>query len=245
MKQNTRKIEKEKKKLNKFIIIALQISLFLSSSAFAVENSLLNKELNYQNHINEVGINLLNSNKIDKKIVFTYNKGEYKKTPDDSTISKRQIIFYEDYFKYVENDDELAAFLAHQISRAVKSYSGEWGGFIASAQIKAAPKKYEIFADKRAVDYMVKAGYNPLGLITYINKSQTNGFLDKILFHNSPSKRQAIIYEYIYYNYPYYLKNNTYLTNKNYQNFLLTSSSNRALLKEKIKSGSKKELKYE
>ena len=125
MKQNTRKIEKEQKKLNKFIIIALQISLFLSSSAFAVENSLLNKELNYQNYINEVGINLLNSNKIDKKIVFTYNKGEYKKTPDDSTISKRQIIFYEDYFKYVENDDELAAFLAHQISRAVKSYSGE------------------------------------------------------------------------------------------------------------------------
>ena len=76
MKQNTRKIEKEQKKLNKFIIIALQISLFLSSSAFAVENSLLNKELNYQNYINEVGINLLNSNKIDKKIVFTYNKGE-------------------------------------------------------------------------------------------------------------------------------------------------------------------------
>ena len=93
MKQNTRKIEKEKKKLNKFIIIALQISLFLSSSAFAVENSLLNKELNYQNHINEVGINLLNSNKIDKRLYLLITKANTKKLRMILQFQKDRLFF--------------------------------------------------------------------------------------------------------------------------------------------------------
>lgn len=224
--------------------ILVLLLLLIGTCSFAADNSILNKELNYQNHINEIGVNLLNTNKINKKIIFTYNKGNYKKNLNDPAVTKHQIIFYESYFKYVENDDELAAFLAREISRAVKSYSGEWGGFVSSTQIKAAPKKYELFADKRAVDYMVKSGYNPVGLITYINKSATNGFLDKFV-HNSPTKRMSVIYEYIYYNYPYYLKNNEYVKNKNYQNFLLNTTSNRAILKEKIQSGSTKELKYE
>jgi len=233
--------------MKKFLgfIICLAFGLIFSNFVYANENLDIQKEVNYQKYINDIGINILNSNMINKRIVFSYNKGDYKKTINDPAISKRQIIFYEEYFKYVENDDELAAFLAEQISRAVKSYSGEWGGLVASAQIKAAPKKYEIFAEKRAVDYLVKAGYNPLGLITFINKSAPQGMFDKLLFHNSPSKRMAVVYEYIYYNYPYFLQNNTYITNKNYQNFLLNSTSNRKLLEEKIKTKSTKELKYE
>jgi len=227
--------------MKKILVLLLMLCAL---PACAVENISMYKEMNIQNHITEIGVTLLNANTIDKRVVFTYNKDEYKKTPNDPTITKRQIICYEEYFKYIGNDDELAGFLAQQLSRAIKSYSGHWGGLICSMQVKAAPKKYELFADKRAVDYMVKAGYNPLGLITFINKSATDGFVDKFC-HNKASKRMAIIYEYIYFNYPYFLKNNTYLTNLNYQNFLLNSASNRALLKEKVISGSNKELKYE
>jgi len=227
----------------KKILVSL-VLLFFGNVVFAVDEAILEKELTNQAKINEIGVNLLNANGIDKKIVFTYNKAEKKKTLNDSTLTKRQIIFYEEYFKHTENDDEIAAFLAREISRAVKSYSGEWGGFVSATQVKASPKKYEIFADKRAVNYMVKAGYNPLALITFINKTKTDGFFDGIT-HNSPTKRMAVIYEYIYFNYPYYLKNNDYLRNKNYQNFLLTTTYNRQLLKDKIKTGSKKELKYE
>lgn len=229
------------------IVFVFLFMVLFSSAAFANENeinSILNKELNYQRYINEIGINILNANAINNKIIFTYNKDEYKKTINDPAITKRQIVFYDEYFKYVDNDDEMAAFLSHEISRAVKSFSNEWGGFVSSIHVKAAPKKYEVFADKRAVDYMVKAGYNPLGLITFLNKTQINGLLGNV-FHNTSTKRQAIVYEYIYYNYPYYLKNNTYLENKNYQNFLLNSRENRELLHQKIKSGSKEELKYE
>lgn len=229
--------------MKRFIILLALV--FCPTAVWAVDDVSLLQEQSIQKRINDIGVKILNNNKIDKKIVFTYNKGEYKKTLNDPAITKRQIIFYEEYFKYIENDDELAAFLASQISRAVKSYSGEWGGFVSSSQIKIAPKKFEIIADKRAVDYMVKAGYNPIGLITFLNKSEPQGMFDKLLFHNKSSKRVAIVYEYIYMNYPYYLKNNVYLNTPNYQNFLLNSVTNRALLQEKIKTKSTKQVKYE
>ena len=69
--------------------------------------------------------------------------------------------------------------------------------------------------------------------------------LDKLIFHNPPTRRMAIVYEYIYNNYPYYLANNPYINNINYQNFLLNSVENRAKLKEKIQTGSTKRIKYD
>ncbi len=216
----------------------------LSLPAKAYDNEAIKEEIVYQQHINNVGTHILNTNMINKKIVFVYDKDDKKNLLNDPTLTKRQIIFYNKYFKHVESNDELAAFLAREISLAVKSYSGEWGGIVSSAQVKAASKKYEIFADKRAVDYIVKAGYNPLGLITLINKTEPNGILGKIR-HNTPSKRMATIYEYIYFNYPEFIENNSYISNIHYQNFLLSSSYNRSLLKEKIRTNSKEELKYE
>ena len=53
------------------------------------------------------------------------------------------------------------------------------------------------------------------------------------------------IYEYITYKYPEILTNNEYLNNKHYQNFLLTSVSNRGKLEEKIRTKSTKAIKYE
>ena len=92
---------------------------------------------------------------------------------------------------------------------------------------------------------MVNAGYNPVALITYIQKTSPQRRFDAISNHNLTSKRLAIIYEYIYVKYPYYLKNNEYIDNENYQNFLLTSRDNRRLLQEKIMTGSGERLKYE
>ena len=37
-------------------------------------------------------------------------------------------------------------------------------------QLKSAPKKYQILYDKLGVDLMVEAGYNPVAMITYLNK---------------------------------------------------------------------------
>lgn len=204
------------------------------------------REQTIQSRVNDIGSKLLNSNKIEQRIVFVYNEKEKESllTIDPSVMS-RQVVLYDGYYKYTQNDDELAAYLARGILTAMKSYHGFFKGYLSALQIKAAPKKFEIVADKRAVDFMVNAGYNPLGLITFIQKSCPQKRFDTISTKNLTSRRLAIVYEYIYTKYPYFLKNNTYLENEHYQNFLLTSQENRRLLLQKIKSQSNEELKYD
>ena len=92
---------------------------------------------------------------------------------------------------------------------------------------------------------MVKAGYNPIALITFINKAFPQHYQDVISNKNLTSKRLAVIYEYIYTKYPYYLANNEYFENPHYQNFLLNSAYNRKLLETKVKNKSRENLKYE
>lgn len=227
----------------KKIITASILSIFLSLPAFAQN---LEAENKIQTRIDTVGVNLLNANKIGKRIVFAYDNSAKKKfLAEDKTISKRQIVVYENTYKYIETDDELAAMLAREISIAVKSFNGMWGGTIDSLEVAAAPKKAEIVADKRAVDYLVKAGYNPLAVIVFIHKTCPQKRFDLIGRHNLTSKRLARVYEYITYKYPEYLQDNEYINNEYYQNFLLTSVGNRKMLEEKVITGSKKELKYE
>lgn len=206
----------------------------------------IEKEQSIQSRVNDIGSKLLNSNKIENRIVFVYDKNKKENLLTiDPTVTSREVVLYDEYYKFTQNDDELAAYLARGILTAMKSYDGFFNGYLTALQIKAAPKKFEIVADKRAVDFMVNAGYNPLGLITFIQKSCPQKRFDTISTKNLASKRLAIIYEYIYTKYPYFLANNTYLTNEHYQNFLLTSLENRRMLQEKIKTKSKKELKYE
>lgn len=229
------------------LLLAVFILLITSTQVFATEMlDALEKTNEIQTRIDRVATDLLNYNKIPRRIVFVYNNAEKKKALSfDKTITQRQVILYDGLYTSIQTDDELAAAMAREISVAVKSYDGAWGGVIDSLQVAMGSKKFETVADKRAVDYMVKAGYNPLALIVLINKTCPQKRNDFISRHNLTSKRLARIYEYITYKYPSYLENNEYINNKYYQNFLLTSIENRKLLDEKIKTGSKKDLKYE
>lgn len=231
----------------KKVVITLCLILFFSniSNANTIENGLIQAN-KIQTNINNIGANLLNSNKIDKRIVFTYNEDTKNKILKEyDLLSKRQVIVFGEAYKSAENDDEIAVILAREISGAVKSYDGVWGGRIDAIQVALGSKKFEVVADKRAVDYMVNAGYDPLAVITYITKTCPQKRNTLFSRANSVSKRLAIIYEYITYKYPEYLNSSKYLDNKYYQNFLLTSIDNRKLLEEKIKNNSNKELKYE
>ena len=227
--------------------VILLFALFLTPlCAYALEEADLISYQSIQQRIDDIGSKLLNSNKIEYRVVFVCTEQDKKaKLKVEKSLTDRQVVLYQNDYKFIDSDDEMAAFLARGILYAMKSYRGAFNGYLSALQIKAAPKKFEIVADKRAVDFMVKAGYNPLGLITYIQKSEPQKRFDKIATKNLASKRTAIIYEYIYTKYPYYLQNNEYITNEHYQNFLLTSESNRQLLLQKVKSASKKELDYE
>ncbi len=228
-----------------YILICL---LFLIQPSIAEDNldEFIAAENSIQTRIDMVGTNLLNFNKIPKRVVFVYNKKDKKNLISiDKNLTSRQVVIYDGLYKSVQTDDELAAMLAREIAVVIKSYSGIWGGTIDSIQVALGSKKFEIVADKRAVDYMVNAGYNPLALIVFINKTCPQKRFDKFSRHNLTSKRLARIYEYITYKYPKYLENNEYVDNQYYQNFLLNSISNRRKLEEKIKSGSTEEIDYE
>ena len=230
----------------KNFIAGILCLFMLTSAAFAVSDEQIIKEQSIQNRINETGTQILNANKIGGRIIFVYDK-DAKDTllKMDTTVTSRQIVMFREYYKFISDDNELAAYLAREISNAQRTFDGIGNGWLTAVQIKAAPKKFEMVADKRAVDYMVKAGYNPLALITFINKAFPQHYQYLISNKNLTSKRLAHIYEYIYTKYPYFITNNEYLQNPYYQNFLLNSVENRRLLEEKIKSGSKEKLKYE
>ncbi len=222
-----------------FVLLSIVLFADYSYADITAENRV-------QSRIDSVGVNILNKNRIQKRIVFTYNKEAKKKLlSTDKTLLKRQIVVYDGLYQSVQTDDELAAMLSREISFAVKSYSGAWGGRLDSLEVIAGSKKFETTADKRAVDYMVNAGYNPLALIVYINKTCPQKRSDFISRHNLTSKRLAAIYEYLTYKYPQYLENNEYISNKYYQNFLLNSIENRKKLEEKIRTKSAKAIRYE
>ncbi len=231
--------------MKKILIIIVSMLFIFSSKVYAVQEAqIILNDMNIQNRISEIGLKLLNANKIDKRIVFAYTKDD-KLIKGEPSLTKRQIVIYKEGLKYVTDDNELAGMLSREICKALESYLGPVRGFVGSAQIKAAPKKYEIFFDKRAVDLMVMAGYNPIGLITYINKSAPQKRYDIFSSHNLTSKRLAYIYEYIYTKYPIFLKENEYINTQAYQNFLLTSMENRKKFQDKTEKGYKNELKYE
>ena len=227
----------------KKIILLLLILLVLP--VFAQDEN-LEKENKIQTRINNIGTKILNANKIEQRVTFVYDEnGKKCILKEDRTITKRQVVVFGNAYKNIESDDELAAYISREIPAAVRSYDGLGNGWLSSIKMKAAPKKYELVFDKLAVDYMVKAGYNPLGLITYIQKTYPQTRQDTISNHNLTSKRLAYIYERIYTQYPSFLVNNAYLKNEYYQNFLLTSLENRKKVAEKSQNPSIKGLKYE
>lgn len=227
-------------------IITLLALLLCTTPVFAATNSNIAKETEIQTRIDSVAVKLLNHNKITKRIIFTYDKKAKKKAlSTDKALTKRQVIIYDGLYQHVQTDDELAAMLAREISIAMKSYDGSFGGWVDSAQVALGSKKFETVSDKRAVDYLVNAGYNPLAVIVFINKTCPQKRHDTFSRHNLTSKRLARVYEYITYKYPQYLENNEYINNEYYQNFLLTSVENRKKLAEKIKAKATKDIDYE
>ena len=181
--------------------------------------------------INLVGSKILNANKIPNRVNFVLARGNY--TLNAATYySTKTVKIYTGLFNYIDNDDELAAILSHEIAHDMDFYDG-FGKLIV---MKFNSKAYEYKADEIGIDYMVKAGYNPIAMITIMNKIGGESIFDWGTFTSHPKTSSRLMkdYEYIYKKYPEYLVNNKYKDNPFYQNFLLTSKENRAKFQKKI-----------
>lgn len=228
----------------KRIIGILFVLCAISCKMCYADNVVIEKEQFMQKKLDEIGFMVLNANALDKRIVFSY-KEKRKKTILTPENYKRQIIVTTDDIMHASNEDELASIIAMRTAIALKSYDGAFKGRMGTFETVSSPKKYELIADRKAVEYMVKAGYNPIALITYINKTYPQKRQDLFSKHNLTSKRLMYIYEDIYLNYPYFLANNEYFKNEYYQNFLLNSVENRRKLEIAIKTKNFSGIKYE
>lgn len=190
-----------------------------------------------QKVVNEVGFRILNANKIKQRMNFSYNN---KKIVNAScSYLNRNITVYDGIMNYMDDEDELAAVLSHEISHGIDSSEGVMRGYFSFVPTIFVPRKFERKADKRAVDFMVNAGYNPVAMIVMMNKAFSQTRFEVFASHPLSSRRMMYVYEYIYFKYPEYLKNNKYYDNIYYQNFLLTSQENRRKLQRKIETGKK------
>ena len=225
------------------LLVFLLFNLCLVSLARTAEIINESKTVEIQNKIDVIGFRLLNSNGIERRTVFDF---DIKRTKNAYSNSRnRQIVMYRGMYNHLSSDDEIAAILAHEISHSVDSYNGILRGYFTPLTYKLCTKKYEYKADKRGVDYMVNAGYNPVAMIVVMSKAFPQARYDWMFFsHPLTSRRMMEVYEYIYKKYPEYLANNKYKDNPYYQNFLLTSKENRAKFQKKIESKSKKSVHY-
>jgi len=198
-----------------------------------------------QERMNAVGFNILNSNRIEHRMIFRVVNRVYTRDIWADVSSVNRTVWIKPCIRpYIDSDDELAGILSHQISHGVDTYEGILRGYVSILNYWVAPNKYDLKADKRAVDYMVNAGYNPLALIVIMNKIGQQYRYDVFSNHTLISRRMMRIYEYIYTKYPSILADNDYKDNVYYQNFLLTSRKNRLMLQDRIQNNSKKKLDY-
>ena len=192
--------------------------------------------------VNEIGFNILESNKIQKRMVFKNTSEiknprlilDYKPESIGLDYTGRIIWVYGDVLSSTDNNDELAGLLSYGIAMAENSYKGLFRGFFSHASYLAGSKRKETDADIKAVDYMVKAGYNPLALITIYSKTPAQTRYEWCHLQPLATKRMINIYEHIANNYPQYLANNAYANNIYYKNFLHNTTKEMKKLEKKM-----------
>ncbi len=209
------------KKILRLFFIIISIITLISTNSIA-EELRLDKEIQYQKKIMETGFKILNVNDIENRMTFYYVADS--KVRIYSSQYKKRINFYKGIFPFFEDDNEIAALLSREISYINDSSRG----LNERCNIGYSPRKYEKKSDRRAVDYLVKAGYNPIALIVVLNKiTEEPQWFESYVVRHSGLNRQIYVYEYIYQKYPNYIANNDYLENDYYQNFLRTTAEAR------------------
>lgn len=207
-------------------VLLLMASLLLGTNVLAQDISYVVTDLDMQNFwaktgkaqekISMVTKNLMVKNKFAHRapVIVVSNKQVNATT---NTFDRR-IEIYSGVLGVIDNDDELAFIIGHEMAHAAESYSGIMKFFIASGWNS---KSYEYKADMKAIDYMVSAGYDPVSAIIIGNKLFGEPFWDWGQTHPKGSKRLLTMYKYIYKKYPQYLTSEK-TKNAYYQNFEYT-----------------------
>lgn len=184
--------------------------IILSLLAFACLNLCSLGAYNAVSKVSTIGKNLITKNSLPSKTTFKVVDGE----ADNSNTSTDFIInISKDELKYAGNDNETAAVVSHKMGQIVL-------GTIAKNKLTSIVKpdntnpsmasdfisnKISLEEDKEAdivgVDFMIKAGYNPLAMIVILTKMPAST-LEAISGKPANSDRAMNIFDYLTFSYP-------------------------------------------
>ena len=177
--------------------------------------------------VNTIGQNLLSKNSLPTQVKFTVdNQDEVNAYAN----GENEIHVYTGLLKVAENDSELAGVIAHEVGHIVNShvakqtitnavtstiisvanvnqYAKLGAAAANNVAMKKMSRKEEYEADITGVDLMIKAGYNPLAMISFLYKIGGN-YVDVLSDHPSGDKRTMYLYDYLTYTYPDKVKSN-------------------------------------
>lgn len=229
--------------MKKFLVAFVLLFVSLGVNAEVIQFEELPNMHNYwqnngkdQEKILDVGNRIINTNRLNKRIVLNLVNNT-KVVNAYASFTQKSVNIYTGILPYCDNDDELAAIIAHEIAHCLDYYDGGFTRWLLAMRFNS--KEYEYKADLVGIDLMAKAGYNPVAMITMGNKVLDESYWDNFLFWSHPkgSKRTLAEYKYIYKKYPWAI-NSDMVKNVNYQNFVNYSQKdiNNFVQREKLKS---------
>lgn len=168
--------------------------------------------------VNTIGAKLLKANNVNYPIEFKVSNEE-----DVNAYANidKEIYVYKGLLEFVDTDEELAGVIGHEMGHIINGHCAKQGvlgtgiAVLASmmsknetvtaigttlAQSKLS-RNDEFEADITGVDLMNKAGYNPLAMVSLLNKISGDAYIDILQTHPSGEKRILNAYNYIEYNY--------------------------------------------
>jgi predicted Zn-dependent protease len=217
-------------------IIAIAVALLFSTSVvFAAENW---DSAAAVKRVNTIGRKILAANKLPSGITFKVSNEDHINAY--ANINK-EVYIYKGLLQFVQNDQELAAVISHEVGHIVNAHCSKQTIFnvasnIASSTNAVQNSKYaagintgqqlallkisrndEYEADLTGAELMMKAGYDPKAMISVLNKICENS-IDIVSTHPSGINRLMNIYDYLAYAYPKSLKSS--YTSDSYKNAL-------------------------
>lgn len=203
--------------MKKIFSIVLMAFIMFTTSVFAADWT---NQANV-NRVNTIGKALLEKNNLPSQVSFAVIETDEINAYADGN---NQICVYTGLLNYVNDDAELAGVIAHEIGHIVNNHVAKQSiiNTITSALISRAninqqlktgaavaqnltmkkmSRDEEYEADITAVDLMIRAGYNPLAMVSVLYKISGN-YVDIIQDHPSGDKRTMYLYNYITYTYP-------------------------------------------
>lgn len=179
-----------------------------------------------QKRLNNIAYVLIKKNNLPSGITV---KVEINDEANAYATINKEVYVYSGMFNVATTDEELAAIMAHEIGHILNGHNAKQTilnsvinsvansvavdstaqavGVIAAQELSTSKlsRKDELEADITAVDLLHNAGYNPLSMISVLNKICGN-YIDIVSTHPTGEKRLQNVYDYIDYNYPQWTK---------------------------------------